>query len=156
MKCKKVKRLLLTDYIDNEIDEKIKEVVDKHLIACRNCFNFKNDLEKKLSVLKTTKQITAPDFLWYNFKEKLEATKETKQKLFPLINLEFKKLINRAIPITVGISILLLSLFFTSNTVKRRQLLYKYIGEQIDFLTTITSGEEIEYNNFNSDIEYLL
>ncbi|MCM8831318.1 MAG: zf-HC2 domain-containing protein, partial [Candidatus Omnitrophica bacterium] len=136
MNCKKVKKLILTDYIDNEIDIKLKDTIDKHLIACKDCFNFKNDLEKKLSILKTAKQITAPDFLWYRFKEKIKV--QEKRKLFPLLDFSFKKFIIKTIPITIGISVLAFALFLKSNVAKRTQLLYEYVAQQIDFLTTLT------------------
>ncbi|MCM8832059.1 MAG: hypothetical protein NC918_07710, partial [Candidatus Omnitrophica bacterium] len=60
------------------------------------------------------------------------------------------------IPITIGISVLAFALFLKSNVAKRTQLLYEYVAQQIDFLTTLTGGRETEDINFNSDIEYLL
>ncbi|MCM8772687.1 MAG: zf-HC2 domain-containing protein [Candidatus Omnitrophica bacterium] len=52
MNCKKVIKLI-SDYIDKEIEETQREIVEEHLKICRRCLSILNTIEKTIFLSKT-------------------------------------------------------------------------------------------------------
>ena len=70
--CKRYKELLLTDYIDGEIDTEIRKDIDNHLIICSSCRQFKEDVvEKAINVFNEVSREKVPEGLWSSIKEKM-------------------------------------------------------------------------------------
>ena len=79
MNCEKIKVLLLTDYIDNEISDKEKIRLSIHLANCRECQEFSETI--KSTVVKpfvNAKKIEPPGFIWQRVKEAIIAKQQEK------------------------------------------------------------------------------
>ena len=71
--CEKMRDLILTDYLDGELDELVRQNVERHLRDCTNCRGLAEDVKKKL-VLPLTQTIDkeVPERVWLSIKEKIE------------------------------------------------------------------------------------
>jgi anti-sigma-K factor RskA len=86
MNCKKVKELLLTDYIDCEISIALRQKIDKHISGCNDCRSFQEQVEKNLPPLFSKARVDSPsDEMWHNIKSKiLSKGQEAKDNIFIL------------------------------------------------------------------------
>ena len=79
MNCKKIQELLLTDYLDNQMNEKEKKSVDDHLAYCRDCARFSIAARKVSSGLFVdVKKSHPPEFIWQRIKESIIAEQKRK------------------------------------------------------------------------------
>lgn len=73
MNCKKAKDLILTDYIDGELDQRAKDEIDAHLSACRECFVFAESLKKDVAApIRHAARQNVPEDLWRLVKSRIE------------------------------------------------------------------------------------
>ena len=72
MKCKKIQDIIITDYIDNELDVKTRAVIDGHLAVCKGCRNLQESLTAVVRPLRDAGPSFPPDFLWRKIKNGLE------------------------------------------------------------------------------------
>jgi hypothetical protein len=72
MECKKIQELLLTDYIDGEANDALKNEVERHINICHTCRQFERDLLKTaIEPLRKAKESKPPDLVWNHIKEAL-------------------------------------------------------------------------------------
>ena len=72
-KCKRFRDLILTDYIDNEINKETRRQVDSHVQVCRECHEFAQEVERNLIVpFKSLDYEDVPGEVWAAIKERLE------------------------------------------------------------------------------------
>lgn len=72
--CKKFQDLILTDYIDGEIDKTAKAKIDTHLVTCADCRRLTEDVKKNLiTPLESTVRQPVPEYLWGSIKERIES-----------------------------------------------------------------------------------
>ncbi len=79
MNCKKIKELILTDYIDNQMCEKDKTCLESHFVYCRECRDFFTAVKKAaVEPFINTKQNTPPEFIWERIKASIFAGQKEK------------------------------------------------------------------------------
>ena len=72
MNCKKIQELLMTDYIDGELNEKMQASILEHLATCDRCKRFEENLkEKVINPLKSVEKQYPPYFVWENIKNRI-------------------------------------------------------------------------------------
>lgn len=71
MNCKKVERFL-SEYLENELDEKLKREIEKHLKICFNCSNEFKVFNQALESLQSLKKIEGGDETFILLKEKIK------------------------------------------------------------------------------------
>ena len=65
MQCEKIKELLLTDYLDNELSPNRKGEVEKHLESCEACRTFAVQAQQNfIEPFKSLENVKAPQHLW--------------------------------------------------------------------------------------------
>ena len=77
MKCKNIQELLLTDYIDGEISEELKEKVKKHIQKCEKCKEFEQALIK--GAIDPIKQVgieNPPEYVWTQIQDRIQGEKK--------------------------------------------------------------------------------
>jgi predicted anti-sigma-YlaC factor YlaD len=72
MECKKVRDIIMTDYIDGELDGKERALIDAHLSGCTACSGILSSLTAALKPLKESKHAVPPAESWENIKGSLE------------------------------------------------------------------------------------
>jgi len=79
MNCEKIKELILTDYIDNEMNDEEKIRLNIHFARCQGCKEFfetvKNTVVKPFA---NAKKIEPPGFIWHRVKEAIMAEEQKK------------------------------------------------------------------------------
>jgi len=93
MKCEKIQGLLKTDFLDGELDKKLKSYIQNHIDSCDSCKTlWANLYQKTVAPFKNLKEIKPPESVWSRIeKETLAGAKEPfslldwlKDKLPPL------------------------------------------------------------------------
>ena len=76
MKCSKIRDIIITDYADNELDEKTRREIEQHLNNCAACRAFEQALlSTVVGPLKNAEVVNPPDVLWSRIKNNLEQGK---------------------------------------------------------------------------------
>lgn len=71
--CKKIKDLILTDYLDKEADQSVKAQIDEHLLSCPDCRLLAEDVKEQLVLpFESTTRHEVPEHLWTIIKDKIQ------------------------------------------------------------------------------------
>jgi len=77
MNCKKVKELLMTDYVDGELRSDIQQKIKQHLASCSDCRRLEESLQKKaIEPFRNAQKVQAPDIVWEGIKEAIATPQE--------------------------------------------------------------------------------
>ncbi|MDD3374538.1 MAG: zf-HC2 domain-containing protein [Candidatus Omnitrophica bacterium] len=81
MNCKNIRKLLLTDYVDNETSDLMRKTIENHLLDCQNCREFASSTKKAVfDSFSEVERFSPPAELWHKIKEKIE--QDPKEKMF--------------------------------------------------------------------------
>jgi len=177
MKCKKIQELLLTDYIDAEADDALKDEVDKHVKRCPACKQFKQDLLttaieplRKAHERKSSDLVWNHDSVWNHIKDALEkeaVISEEKRRSGFLPNLRdylphvrnqgrLFSVPKPALALAGGLVIALV-LFITMSRSNNGKVVSAYPEKQIEYLARVIGGSEYsspeENNGYGTAIE---
>ena len=71
--CDKFKDLILTDYVDEELDQETHANLESHLLVCPACQRFAQEVKNNLVVpFSQTQRQVVPDQVWLSIKAKIE------------------------------------------------------------------------------------
>ena len=71
--CERCRDLILTDYIDGELNKNMRERLENHLLACPGCRDFSEEVKNKLvRPFKQAGSKVAPHYMWPQVKEMIE------------------------------------------------------------------------------------
>lgn len=73
MKCEYVKELILTDYLDGQLEKEQKTQIEKHLIICKGCKEY--ELLTRTAVVEpfnNLKRHNPPEAAWHKIREQIE------------------------------------------------------------------------------------
>jgi len=59
MRCSEFKKLIF-DYMENELDFKIKRDFESHLVTCENCLKDLKESSKSVKLFRQLKEISVP------------------------------------------------------------------------------------------------
>ncbi len=94
MKCRKVRDLILTDYLDGQANEEQKKNVEKHLASCKLCNEYELAVKKAaFDPFINAERQNPPEAAWHKIKEQIE---EEQQR--PGITSSFADLVRRINP----------------------------------------------------------
>jgi len=155
--CKRFKGVILTDYIDAELDSQMKVRIGKHLNECAGCRSFAEEVKSKLVLpFKELKPTPVPETLWPVIKGEIcERRRYPENRIESLVaRLKGYFCFPRLSPALVGFILLILisSLVFCNQQMKLAKE-----KERADYLSSLlgTTGAfwETETNNFGTLIE---
>jgi predicted anti-sigma-YlaC factor YlaD len=82
MNCEKIKELILTDYIDNEMSDEVRIRLNIHFANCHKCKEFLETVKNTVvSPFTNVKKVEPSGFLWYRLKEAIIAQQRKKPGL---------------------------------------------------------------------------
>lgn len=77
MKCEQIKDLVLTDYIDGQMEADDKQLLEEHLKACRACHEFALSVQKELvTPFGDAPRPEVPPAVWQKIKAEITAEEE--------------------------------------------------------------------------------
>lgn len=158
MKCKKIKKRLV-DYIEDELRDSEKKVIDEHLKICNKCSMELNSLRETISLTKKAIVPRISERFWVNFLPNVREKIEKKEQKKPLFS--FK--VVPAFAISLSILFIIGILYFRNRELRIEMtkeiesiiienLVNEDIAENALKMETLLEEEEIE----NKDIYILI
>lgn len=148
MKCERIKEIIATDYIDGQLDEKLKRQVQAHLGICSQCLAYEESLRKvAVEPFKNLEELSPPDFVWERIRVNIEEGQAQhrgsiltflKNSLQPFFH------IPRPAPLFAAIAVAILVITVTSAVVSLNSVarIKSYFQEQEDFLNSLEANPE--------------
>lgn len=107
MSCKKFRELILTDYLDGELDNVQKESLHRHLAQCWLCKKFSIRAQQATDELfANTSRVNPPDFIWNRVKEAILAKRHKKVNFVDHLFIKLKYLFHIPKPSLVVASVI--------------------------------------------------
>lgn len=159
MKCERIQGLILTDYMDRELDEKGVREVDGHILSCAACREFKRVAEKKaVQPLKAVQSAEAPSYIWERVKQKIAAESAERSGVFAgaadIIRNIFWSLgkIPRPAVAFAAAAVLIIAVL-VARPIAQTRAANDYIAEQMDFMVRLDMVETNGNGNFFTDTD---
>ncbi|MEK7273668.1 MAG: zf-HC2 domain-containing protein [Candidatus Desantisbacteria bacterium] len=73
MNCKKIQELLLTDYLDGELNTMILDRIEQHMDSCIHCRQFEQEIQIVRLPFEKVRYIEPPTRVWEGVREKIVA-----------------------------------------------------------------------------------
>ena len=82
MKCQRIQEIILTDYLDSQLNEKQRSLLGRHLTECPGCEKFSTYVMKNIAGLFTNAERLIPsEIVWRGIKGRIEASEHKKPGL---------------------------------------------------------------------------
>ncbi len=79
MKCEKIRELILTDYIDNELNDEERIHLNIHFSHCHECKEFFDTVKNTaVNPFANVKNAQPPDFIWERVRKAIVAEEQKK------------------------------------------------------------------------------
>ena len=149
-KCEHFKDLILTDYIDGELDKNSALSLEDHLSGCGECRVFLKEVKDNAAMpLKRTLQEPVPAVLWEGIKQNIENKNQEAEPLADLIaGLKGWFVFPRLVPVFASLFVMLLAGSAVLNTIHIQQAKDK---EQGEYLVSMLSPKDISAQADNND-----
>lgn len=153
MDCKKVQALIMTDFIDGEINKQLLEELRVHLNDCSQCRQFEQILrEEAVEPFKQARRLKPPESLWFSIREIIGS--EQKKGIFAA--LKERMAIRDSLRIKVMATATLMAVIFTtiffSQLVRHKQnISADYSAQEITFISYLDTDLVSSDDNINTD-----
>ncbi len=148
-KCEHFKDLILTDYIDGELDKNLAGSLENHLLDCSECRAFFKEVKNNAALpFQQARHQPVPAGLWGAIKQSITYENKATTPLADFID-RLKGLIvfPRMVPVFASLILMLLAGSVTLNTIQIRQVKERDQGEYLVSLLSPTSPSVSSDNN---------
>jgi anti-sigma factor RsiW len=156
-KCEQIKDLILTDYIDGELDKDLAGSIESHLLDCSDCRAFFKEVKDNAAMpFQKVLQEPVPSQLWSAIKENIENENQATNPLADFLD-KFRGLIifPKLVPVFASVALMLLVGSVTLNTVQIQQAKDKDQGEYlVALLSPTSSSTQGDNNDLGTPIEH--
>ncbi len=160
-KCDYFKDLILTDYIDGELDKNSAGSVESHLLDCSDCRAFFKEVKDNAAIFPVSCSANVlhqpvPAGLWAAIKQSIEHENQARSPLADFID-RLKGLIvfPRMVPVFASLILMLLAGSVTLNTIQIQQVKERDQGEYLVSLLSPTSPSvSLDNNDWGTPIEH--
>ena len=155
MLCKAIKDLVLTDYLDQQLDGELKGNIESHLATCPDCAAFARDVQKTLAdPFKSIVRQKVPERVWESIKANIPVKVSLADKVTGLLEritpvFSFPRLS----PILAGVAVMLIvgaTVFYGQQA---KQVRVKEQVEYLAYLLTPADPQESENSSMETPIE---
>ncbi len=147
MKCDKVRELLMTDYIDAELDTGTEQLVREHLAACADCRGLECEVrEAGVRGLAGAKRPEPPPYVWNRIREALSAEQPARSRSADFIRglRHVFALPQMRLAVVTAAMVVIVVAFAVRQHIEERAL-DLYLEEQATFLSDLgTNGNDME------------
>ena len=131
MNCKKVKELLMTDYVDGELRPDIRSKIKEHLAGCSDCRTLEEALQRKaVEPFRNAQKVQAPDIVWEGVKEAIAVPERA-----PVFIIRRPAFSLAAVAALIFLTIIFARPFFISHGP-----VTEYVQEQAEFFAYLDTG----------------
>lgn len=158
MDCKRVKELILSDFLDNEALEDIKSLVKSHIDTCADCKALYDSLLSDVSgPLRNSGRFNPPESVWFEIKRAIE--KEPSKNPLTLLGEKISLIFNykkTVLTAATAIVVLMAVVFIKDKPNNTGETVNIYIEEQMEYISGLAGDTEQvngDYNEFGTVIE---
>ena len=155
MKCKKIQELIMTDYLDGEVDQNTAQYIEQHLKTCQRCQEIEERVRgAAVNPFKNTQRLQPPQSLWQNIRDEIIAQKEPEKTFFSDIKDTIRTLLLTRRPALVMAGALI-TIVITLGILQRppttKEVVETYFDEQINAYTYLQNvngdlnGDRIDF-----------
>ena len=91
MNCEKIQELILTDYLDDQMDKSQKKYLEEHLARCPHCLEFSETVKKAaFEPFVNADKPNPPESVWSNIEESILAEQQGKANVLANLWEKFK------------------------------------------------------------------
>jgi anti-sigma factor RsiW len=148
-KCDYFKDLILTDYIDGELDKNLGASVESHLLDCSDCRAFFKEVKNNTALpFQQALQQPVPAGLWEAVRQSIEHENQVSSPLADFID-KLKSLVvfPRMVPVFASLILIFLAGSVTLNTIHIQQVKDKDQGEYLVALLSPSGPSTTSDNN---------
>jgi hypothetical protein len=156
-KCDHFKDLILTDYMDKELDKDLSESLESHLLDCSDCRAFFKDVKDAVALpFQQASHQPVPAELWSAVKEGIEHANQAGDPLADFIErLKGFIVFPKMVPVFASVILMFLAGSVTLNTIQVQQAKDKDQGEYLVSLLSPTSlSTSSDKNDGGTPIEH--
>ena len=162
MNCKKIRNLIITDYIDQEASESVRKEIFVHLKVCAGCRVFEQFLREQVSnPLRKAQAVRPPERIWQRIQEAIEEEEAGQQSpsLLRRVSDFLAGSVFKPRPVVVfssALTVILITLLFIQGPFYRQWAAKSYLREQYDYMlsmSTPVNGELEKDIGFGTAIE---
>ena len=162
MKCDKIRKLVIADYIDGELESALKEKVEEHLKGCRGCAEFASSVRTyAVEPFGKARREKVPEEVWEKVKGAvtvqeregvLEGIRGALEEVFGAVKPRY------AMAAVATVCLFVVIIFGVSSL--KKEMLNSYLMEQVDFMVSLsangTNSNTAATEDFGTDIEEFL
>ncbi len=139
MRCKKIRELILTDYIDGELDSGVSEKIESHLASCEGCRKVKEEASGVTASLRGSARLDPPETLWAGIKEAIEEENAAKENDVFFGIREFLAA-KKPVLAVMATAFAIAAVVLVKSYVYDPLVLNAYMVEQMEFLDYLDNG----------------
>ena len=155
MNCKKIRELLLTDYLDKQTELELRTEVEEHLNICPECRRLEEEIRRAVVLpFKDAKGPQAPQYLWLNIKKRIAQRESSKRGLLDWLR-EKIRVFSLPAPALTFASTMVILLAVVGLVAKQnmdKNQISDYFSQQISFYSVLNNGLENGDNKESADL----
>jgi len=156
-RCEDFKELILTDYIDGELDKDLAGSIEDHLLDCSECRAFFKEVKSNTaSPFQQALYQPVPAELWDTIKQRIEEKGHVVSPLEYFID-KIKGLaaFPRIVPVFASLVLMFLAGSVTLNTIQIQRAQEKDQGEYlVSLLSSTSSSSKTDSSDLGTPIEH--
>ncbi|MBN2483926.1 MAG: zf-HC2 domain-containing protein [Candidatus Omnitrophica bacterium] len=167
MNCKKIKDIIITDYIDGQLTSRIRQQIDGHLDRCEECRAFAQKVKETvvLPFKPAAQPEDPPEFVW----ERIRSSVQKEESLLQRIGRKAARYVCGILylprpALAAVLSVVVLFVVVSSVQIpalQRKTAVNSYLSEQLVYLASLDAGTLNGNNNgdtfdMGTDIEEFL
>ena len=141
-KCDQFKDMILTDFIDGQLDKKAAKEVEDHLLDCASCRAFFKEVKENAAIpFQQVSRQAVPEGLWSAIRENIEQEQQQKNPLADVFeHLKGLLIFPRMVPVFASLMLMLLVGSVTLNNIQIQQVKDRDQGEFLVAMLSPTNG----------------
>jgi len=155
MNCKRTRELLLTDYLDQQTELKLRTEVEGHLKICPECRHLEEEIRRAIVLpFKDAERPQVPQSVWLNIRERIAQRESNKGSLWDWLREKLQVFSLPAPALTfASTTVILLAVFglLAKQNMDKNQI-NDYFSQQISFYSVLNNGLENGDNKESADL----
>jgi anti-sigma factor RsiW len=151
MRCEEIRSLLMTDYIDGQLDPGKETRVKEHLAGCSACRAFEESVRAiTVTPFKEAKLVSPPERVWREIERRIakkSASYSILEKLRDILDAIFVLPRMRVAVAAITAAVMIFALIGYQSYAKERSLEI-YIEEEVSFLSQLTANGVEDKNDY--------
>ncbi|MFA4916090.1 MAG: zf-HC2 domain-containing protein [Syntrophales bacterium] len=158
MRCTEIRDVIMTDFVDGELDAEKAKVVNEHLAECHACRTFESNFVKTaVEPFKNARRENPPPYIWQNIRNGVVQKNALKEQNFFYILKGWLSLPKAVMVTATVVCLIFVSVFFITNqrtvvtnapdkaqfstekTIQTKENYFSYLYEDVD---TIYANEK--------------